>query len=257
MCRLLCIFLCCFSVAAAQDLAAYEKHFYNAPELVLPYRYLRPITLDSNKAYPLIIFLHGALQKGFDNEAQLRTGARYFLRDSIRNNYPAFVLFPQCPQADLWAYFENKAGDEDGMKFPFPKKPTEASAVLMKLVDSLVKRDRIDASRIYIGGLSQGGMGVLDLLARFPERFAAGFSICGAGNVSTAKRFAGKSALWLFHGSDDDVIPVNYSRRYYKFLQNAGSDVRYSEYPGVLHDSWNNAFGEADLMRWIFSKNRN
>src|SRR3954468_5168296 len=80
-----------------QDFSAYKKHYFNAPELNMPYRYLRPQNFDSTKQYPLVIFLHGAFEKGFDNESQLNIGGRFFLRDSIRKNYPAFILFPQCP----------------------------------------------------------------------------------------------------------------------------------------------------------------
>lgn len=206
----------------------------------------------------LLFFLHGAFEKGFDNEAQLNIGGRFFLRDSIRKNYPAYVLFPQCPEKDQWAYFETKTNPANGnvteVIFPFHKIPTEVASVLMRLVDSLQYADKIDLSRIYIGGISQGGMGVLDLIARYPQTFAAAFSVCGAGNVSTAKQFAGKTALWLFHGDADDVVPVGFSRNYFKRLQKLKADVLYSEYPGVKHNSWINAFSEPGLMYWLFSK---
>src|SRR5690242_4839623 len=103
------VFIYCFIFlvrpACAQDLSLYEKHYFNAPELNLPYRYLRPSGNDSS--YPLLIFLHGANAKGFDNDLQLQLGGYFFLRDSIRNNYPAYILFPQCPEIDLWAFFDN------------------------------------------------------------------------------------------------------------------------------------------------------
>jgi predicted peptidase len=243
---------------SAQDFSAYEKHYFNAPELNLPYRYLRPESFDSVKKYPLVIFLHGAHDKGFDNEAQLSIGGMFFLKDSIRKNYPAYILFPQCPPRDLWAYFETRRDPRGAVEvnFPFYKKPTDVSLALMKLVDSLTHSDKIDTSGIYVGGLSQGGMGVLDLIARYPRVFAGAFSICGAGNVSTATKFAGKTALWLFHGDADDVIPVSFSRNYFKKLQKLKSDVIYSEYPEVKHNSWVNAFAEPALMYWLFSKRK-
>ena len=244
----------------AQDFSDYEKHYFNAPELNMPYRYLRPKDSNSLIRFPLVIFLHGANAKGFDNEAQLNVGGRFFLRDSIRENYPSYVLFPQCPERDLWAFFEIKtdaaAGSVEQLNFPFSKKPTETSMVLMKLIDSLVHSDEIDAHRIYIGGLSQGGMGVLDLIARYPMVFAAAFSICGAGNVASTKNFAGKTSLWLFHGDSDDVVPVKFSRDYFKRLQKLKADVLYSEYRGVKHNSWVNAFSESSLMNWLFSKRK-
>jgi predicted peptidase len=255
--NLIILFSC---ITNAQDFSAYEKHYFDAPELNMPYRYLRPQSFDSTKKYPLVIFLHGAYEKGFDHESQLNIGGRFFLRDSIRKNYPAFVLFPQCPVADLWAYFETKIDPSTGnvteVNFPFNKKSTDVSSVLMSLIDSLKRSDKIDPSRVYIGGLSQGGMGVLDLIARYPNVFAAALSICGAGKESTAKNFAGKTALWLFHGDADDVVPVSFSRDYFKRLQKLRADVLYSEYKGVKHNSWVNAFSEQALMQWLFSKRK-
>jgi predicted peptidase len=244
----------------AQDFSAYERQYFNAPELNLPYRYLRPDNFDSTKKYPLVVFLHGAHEKGSDNESQLNIGGRFFLRDSIRKNYPAFVLFAQCPLLDVWAYFETKTDPTTDtiteINFPFNKKPTEVSSVLMKLLDSLVHSDKIDLSRVYIGGLSQGGMGVLDFIERYPKFFAAAFCICGAGNVSVAKNFAGKTSLWLFHGDADNVIPVRFSRDYFKRLQKLKGDVLYTEYQGVKHNSWVNAFNEPALLYWLFSKRK-
>jgi predicted peptidase len=222
-----------------------------------------------------LVFLHGAYEKGFDNEQQLLIGGKFFLRDSIRKRYPAYILFPQCPESDLWAYFElmpvasqNNSGIDPAFPsavspsririvFPYLEMPTGVSGVLIKLIDSLIKVDHIDRHRIYIAGLSQGGMGVLDLIARYPDFFAAGLSICGAGNVTRSRKFAGKTSLWLFHGTIDNIVPVTFSRDYYKSLQKLHADVRYSEYAGVRHDCWKNAFREPDFMSWLFSRHKN
>lgn len=221
----------------------------------LPYRLLSP-TGDTNNKYPLIIFLHGAFEKGNDNEAQLTIGGRFFMRDSILKNYPAYILFPQCPPDDSWAYFENQidftTGYAKDWNFPFRKEPNPASAALKKLLDQLLFSGKIDNRRVYISGISQGGMGVLDLIARYPETFAAAISICGAGEPGTTKLFAAKVPLWLFHGDQDKVVPPDFSRQYYKRLKKAGSIVRYSEYAGVEHNSWVKAFAEPDLMSWLF-----
>src|SRR4051812_8582233 len=92
---------------SAQDFTAYRKEVFRADGAELPYRILSP-TGDSSKKYPLIIFLHGAFEKGNDNKAQLSIGGRFFVQDSIRKNYPAYIVFPQCPVDDSWAYFENE-----------------------------------------------------------------------------------------------------------------------------------------------------
>ena len=259
--RLLIVFLFVnFGNDSYSQLSRYEKHVFSDNIFQLPFRLLRPTRLDPSVKYPLLIFLHGSYEKGGDNEMQLEIGGRFFLRDSIIEKYPAFVLFPQCPLSDSWTYFEADTDYSTGLvkklQFPLRKNPTTTTAALKKLIDSLISSGGIDQTRIYIGGLSQGGMGVLDLIARYPESFAAGFSICGAGNVNTAKRFAGKVSLWLFHGEKDDIIPTNFSRSFFKKLTRLKSDVRYNEYAGVFHNSWVNAFKEPDLMSWLFSKKK-
>lgn len=242
---------------SAQDLSAYRKNYFlGSNGIELPYRLLPPLTTE--KKNPLVIFLHGAFEKGVDNELQLNIGGRFFMRDSIRNNYPAYVLFPQCPADDSWAYFENqldlKTGYATDWNFPFRKEPAKITAVLKQLIDTLLASGMIDLSRVYIAGLSQGGMGVLDLIARNPQTFAAAISICGAGEPATSRLFAGKTSLWLFHGDKDEVVPVNFSRQYFKRLKKLASVVRYNEYPAVGHNCWGKALTEPDLMSWLFAQ---
>lgn len=257
---LLYLFLLTCFYTQGQDFSAYQKGVWKDGPFELPFRFLLPAKKDPTQKYPLIIFLHGAFEKGTDNERQLEIGGHFFLRDSIRENYPAFVLFPQCPETDSWAYFENRMDFTTGMatdwNFPFAKKPTVVTGALQKLMDSLLQKNNIDRSRIYIAGLSQGGMGVLDMVARYPDLFAAGLAICGAGEPATAKLFAGKVALWLFHGSSDEVVPVSFSQDYAKRLKRYGAVVKYSEYAGVGHTSWVQAFKEPELMRWLFSQHK-
>jgi predicted peptidase len=246
------------NIARAQDLPEYLSYEYREGNHVLQYRLLFPLPYESSKKYPLIVFLHGAFEKGNDNQAQLNIGGRYFLRMENRANYPAVVLFPQCPPNDSWVFFETKLDSNSGLaknwNFPFKKEPTPVSRLLKHLLDSLTTEGYIDSSRVYLGGLSQGGMGVFDLVARYPEMFAAAFPICGAGKVSTAKNFADEVALWIFHGEKDDIVPCRFSREYFKQLNKLGADVKYSEYPGVFHNSWVNAFREPELLQWLFSK---
>ncbi len=245
------------SVANAQDFTVYKKLYFEDGNKEIPYRLLSPVA-EPGKKYPLIIFLHGAFEKGTDNEAQLTIGGRFFLRDSIRKNYPAFVLFPQCPADDAWAYFENRLDLSTGLYtdwvFPFRKTPTQVTGILLKLIDSVVRNDTVDKSRVYIVGVSQGAMGVLDIIARKPGLFAAALSVCGAGEPFTTRLFAGKVALWLFHGDQDKVVPPDFSQEFYRRLKRAGSNTRFSGYAGVEHNSWVKAFAEPDLMKWLFTQ---
>ncbi len=243
----------------AQDLSEYKKEVFVRKDLGLAYRILYPLTFDAAEKYPLLIFLHGASEKGFDNEAQLDIGGRFFLSDSNRRNFPAVIVFPQCPPNDLWAYFETEldsVGIIKQVNFPFRKEPTAIISLLKQLLDSLVGLSFIDPNRIYLGGLSQGAMGVFDMVARYPDLFTAAFPICGAGKVSTADKFAKQTALWIFHGKEDDVVPVYFSRQFYHKLKKLNADVQYTEYPGVKHNSWVNAFQEKELLPWLFSKSK-
>jgi predicted peptidase len=249
-----------FSLIHAQDFNEYKKEAFVKQDQQLLYRMLYPISFNKSQKYPLLIFLHGAYEKGNDNESQLDIGGRYFLIDSNRRDFPAIVIFPQCPANDLWAYFDTELDSFGRVKrviFPFRKQPTAVTSLLKQLVDSLRQLSFIDTNRVYIGGLSQGGMGVFDIVARYPEIFAAAFPICGAGKTSTSSKFAKQTALWIFHGGDDDVVPVYFSRQFYHKLKRLGADVKYTEYPGVKHNSWVNAFREKDLLSWLFSKSKN
>jgi predicted peptidase len=225
----------------------------------LRYRLLTPVNYDTHKAYPLIIFLHGSGERGSDNAAQLLHGGDLFLKDSIRKDFPAFVVFPQCPQNESWAPFKLKrdsTGKVTGADFPADAPPARPGVLVKALIDSLLATGKIDAKRVYIGGLSLGGMGTFDMLARYPGLFAAAFPICGAGNVQTVPVFAGKVPVWIFHGGADPVVPVAFSRNYYLELKKLNAEVKYTEYPGVGHNSWDNAFAEPGLVPWLFQHHK-
>ncbi len=200
-----------------QDHNLFEEKYFQKGDNILPYRILYPLQYDKNKKYPVVVFLHGAREKGNDNLIQLELGASLFLQDTIRKKYPAIVIFPQCPRNDGWVYFEDKrdsAGNLIEMIFPFYKKAATPAALVKDVLDSLLMTGIADSSRMYIGGLSQGAMGVYDLLGRYPDYFTAAFPICGAGNANLTKHYAGKVSLWIFHGEKDDIVKPEYSRTF-------------------------------------------
>lgn len=224
----------------------------------LPYRLLLPIDYKPGNKYPLIIFMHGSGERGNDNTAQLKHGSKLFLNDSLRKEYPAIVVLPQCAKNSSWAVmgFNKDSVGWAGVKFNADTIPTVSAGLLHQLTDSLLHSGSVDYQRMYVGGLSMGGIGTFDILARYPNRFAAAFPICGAGNEEYATRFADGTALWIFHGAEDKVVPTKFSRDYYNKLRMAGCRVLYTEYPGVGHNSWDNAFAEPDLLSWLFSFKR-
>lgn len=240
--------------AMGQDLSQYQYKTFVRKGDTLRYRLLPPANYNPHKKYPLIIFLHGSGERGGDNNAQLLHGGEMFLRDSIRQNYPAFVLFPQCPATQTWAPMKVERDSSGKVKFDLDanEPPTPPTTLLVSLLDSISHSKSINIKKVYIGGLSLGGMGTFYMITRYPDIFAAAFPICGAGNAEQADRFAKKVPVWIFHGGADPVVPVEASRAYDVKLKALGAEEKYTEYPGVGHNSWDNVFVEPGLMPWLF-----
>ncbi len=235
--------------AVAQK-AVFEKKVMISAKDTLPYRLAYPQKYNPKKKYPLVIFLHGAGTRGTDNEAQL-VGVPAALTDSSgRSQYPCFILAPQCKKTDVWVKFPN---------FPKSLHATEAATpsmgVLIALTDSLLRSGMIDTRRVYVTGYSMGGEGVFDLLTRRPEMFAAAAPICSVADTSMAGKIS-HIPLWAFHGDQDDVNDVKYTRMMIAALRQAGGRPKYTEYPGVKHNSWLNAYREPELYRWLFAQRR-
>jgi predicted peptidase len=248
--------LICF-IAGAQDLSLFKAGVFVQKSDTLLYRYLLPENYDASKKYPLVIFLHGAGEKGNDNETQLIHGANVFLRDDVRSNYPAIVIFPQCPENQSWA---NYRFDKDSTgKRIFELRPDEPPTRPLEMVEELIshlkKQYPVDKKRIYVGGLSMGGMGTFEIARRNPKLFAAAFPICGATDARIAKKIKNIS-WWIFHGAKDDVVPPTSSMQIADALKNEKADVRFTLYPEANHNSWDPAFAEKDLFPWLFSKKK-
>lgn len=238
-----------------KDFSDYEKReFVSSAGMVLPYRLLVPEEIEPGRKYPLVLFLHGAGERGSDNEAQLTHGGQMWLNPVNRAKYPAFVVAPQCPATDYWAYPE-RPSTFVADSLPDLAEPTRAIAALRELVEEYTANLQVDAGRIYVMGLSMGGMAVYDLAARYPEVFAAAVPICG---VVKPERLAvaAQVPFRIYHGDDDSVVPVWGSRNAYCALRQAGATVDYFEFPGVNHGSWNNAFNDRDLLPWLFSQHK-
>jgi predicted peptidase len=221
----------------------------------LNYRILYPHDFDSQKQYPLILFLHGMGERGVDNKTQMRHGSKLFL-DSLKQ-YPAIVVFPQCPPTDYWAnlYRPDEGGAARRFTFHTDEGPNPSLKMVLELTDDLLDKPYIDASRFYVSGLSMGAMGVWELLWRIPERIAAALPICGAGPVEKASAMS-SVPLWIFHGASDSVVNPNYSIQLTKKIQQSGGKAKISLYPNVNHNAWDRAFAEPDFLSWMFSKKK-
>ena len=221
------------------------------------YRQLNPENIREGEKYPLVLFLHGAGERGKDNVSQLRNGGMMFTNPVNREKYPSFVLFPQCDVNEYWPTGKRPAeGYLNGnpLKKDFPIS-NELQRVA-ELLDYFIANNPVDENRIYIMGLSMGGLGTLDFVCRFPNRFAAAISICGAVNIDRLREFPGKTKFRLYHGNIDNVIPVTFSREAYKALKQTGKDVEYIEFNGINHDCWNPSFNSEDFLSWLYKQKK-
>ena len=252
------LLILCYTSLFSQDKSLFEKKLFIQKNDTLPYRILLPINYNPSKKYPLILFLHGSGERGNNNEAQLTHGAELFLRDSIRNNYPAIVVFPQCPANSYWSnvtIVNDTINKTRIFEFAPTGKPTTAMHLLLKLVNALQKNYPLQKSQFYVAGLSMGGMGTFELVRRKPNMFAAAMPICGGANSAIASKLT-KTNWWLFHGENDNVVNVQYSKDMAAAISNAGGSVKLTIYPNANHNSWDSAFAENDFMRWMFSNHK-
>lgn len=240
---------------STEVLEAFEAKTSTYEGKVLPYRILYPQDFDKDKKYPLHLFLHGAGERGDDNIAQLIHGADLFLKNQTQ--FPAIVLIPQCPLDDYWADVKiNREGSQNIFTFPQVPSPTWAMRAVQSLLDQTIAETYIDTDRIYLSGLSMGGMGTYELLSTRPDVFAAATPICGAGYPSNASTWAVKTPVWIFHGEDDQVVPIMYSQLLLETLVQQEVSPRVSFYPNVTHDSWTKAFAEPDFFSWIYKQSK-
>lgn len=246
---LACCAMATFAVSAFDFPAhqEYSRHmFVDSTGFEMPYRMLEPDTLRDGARYPLVLFLHGSGERGDDNESQLTHGASLFSDPVNMEKYPAFVLFPQCDES-AWTGRIDESFFMPGAKTP-PESRSERN--LMELIDTIASQNPVDTSRIYIIGISMGGIAAYDLACRHPEKFAAVVPICGAINPERLPE-ASKSRFLIFHGADDDEIPAICGREAYRALRKAGAQVDYIEFPGIGHECWNNAFNHPDFLPFL------
>ena len=235
----------------------YEAKIFEHQGDALPYRILLPKNFNPQNTYPLLLVLHGAGERGNDNQSQLVHGSYLFQSEQFRAKYPAVVVFPQCPKGSYWSSVEKDYETSLEKKYTYSKSLPNNSQleILEALMFFLEKNYRIDATRRYVGGLSMGGMGTFELVSRNPEYFAAAFPICGGANPNWAPLLQ-KTPLWIFHGEMDGVVWVEHSKRMYQALRKINAPFKLTLYPEVNHDSWHNAFADPDLMQWLFSQQK-
>jgi predicted peptidase len=231
-----------------------DKCTFTKRKASLPYRLLKPDDYDKggDVRYPLVVFLHGIGERGADNAKQLLHGVTEFVKESTRKKHSCFLAAPQCPPDNLWVFVT--PWDVSG-NLSLAKSPTQPTAMVLDLIDSLSKEYRIDADRIYLTGISLGGYCTWDLASRYPGLFAAAMPICGGGDPAKAEKLA-KLPIWAFHGDADTSVPVERSRDMIAAIKKAGGAPKYTEYKGVGHDSWTPTYKNDEVLDWLFEQKK-
>jgi predicted peptidase len=224
------------------------KEQFRSGDNVLPYRLMSPGNPKPGQKYPLVIFLHGAGERGNDNNVQLVHGVKEFANAQAREKFPCFLIAPQCPTGKRWVEVDWSAKQHD-----MPPKPSEPLNWLLALLEQMKKEKPIDTDRIYVTGLSMGGYGTWDLLSRHAEMFAAAVPVCGGGDEAKASVMKGVP-IWVFHGAKDTAVIPERSRNMVAAVKKAEGNIKYTEYPEVGHDSWNKAYADPELLPWMFGQ---
>jgi len=186
------------------------------------------------RAWPLVLFLHGAGELGDDLELVKKWGPPRLVEEG--KEFPFILVSPQCPEGDWWS------GQEQIL-------------VLDALLDDVAARYRVDEDRVYVTGLSMGGFGTWRLALEFPDRFAAIVPICGKGEPLLAKRIT-HLPVWVFHGADAQTVPPQASEKMAEALRACGGNVKYTVYPNTGHNSWSETYANPEVYQWLMAQTR-
>ena len=186
---------------------------------------------EKDKRWPLMLFLHGAGERGNDlNKVKVHGPPKIV---ETKKDFPFILVSPQCPEGVWW---------------------NDKLDVLINLLDEIEAKYNVDTERIYLTGLSMGGFGTWALASKYPDRFAAAAPICGGGMMIMVPGLI-KVPIWAFHGAKDNVVPVKESEEMVKMIKARGGDARLTIYPEAGHDSWTETYNNPELYEW-FLKHR-
>jgi poly(3-hydroxybutyrate) depolymerase len=265
------------SQTAEEILLKFQKRYHTFESTRLPYHVFIPDSYTPALKYPMVLGLHGAGERGDNNEAVLKNEmATVWALDSNQARWPCVIVVPQCPVNNSWADITWSAS------YSVDAQPISNELLTVNdILDSLEREFSIDTNRVYITGLSMGGLGTWDMIVRYPNRFAAAVPMCGVGDT-TKVNVISHVPIWNSHGAKDATVPVAYSRVMIAALEKSGRNVvythcrngnptgmteseladsiaagvtlLYSEYENVGHSVWNSAYTNPLLLPWVFSQ---
>ena len=199
-------------------------------KITMSYLLYLPKDYAQQDSWPLLLFLHGAGERGADLERVKVHGPPKLI--AAGKEFPFIVVSPQCPSNQWW-------------------QPHELAALL----DEVVEKYKVDQDRVYVSGLSMGGYGTWSLAGFSPDRFAALVPICGGGDPRSVRRFS-RVPVWVFHGAKDSVVPLSASQEMVDALEKVNGNVKFTVDPEADHDSWTAAYDDPELYKWLLEQKR-
>jgi predicted peptidase len=226
-------------------LEVFKPAVFAKSQTSIPYRYLRPENPAPRIKYPVVLFLHGMGERGGDNAIQIRNGIERLALPRMRASFPCHALVPQCPPSSSWGLAPERPG----------RKPDALNLALALVDETLRKHPDADPRRVYVIGLSMGGMATFRALETRPNFFAAAIPICGDGDAVRAKSYA-KTPVWIFHGDKDTTVRPAGSIRIEAALRRAGGRPKLTLLAGVGHAAWVPALNNDKTWEWLFAQRR-
>lgn len=221
-------------------------------EEALNYRIYIPENAETRNL-PIVVFLHGAGERGDDNGDQLNVGlCKPYFEKGYYKDFPAIFIAPQCPNDVRWVetdwdkcnYDSDAVGETDRLK------------LVRALIDEICEEYEADRSRIYITGISMGGYGTWNMIMHYPELFAAAMPICGAADVSKAEKLL-QLPIRTFHSADDWVVPPTGTREMAAKMKELNAEkFTYIEYENLGHGCWDATYENRDNIEWLFSNKK-
>mgnify|MGYP001206965508 FL=1 len=184
---------------------------------------------DSDTKFPLVLFLHGAGERGDDLRLVEKHGIPKMIINGIK--FPFITVAPQCPIFQYWS------------------EPVNVKTLLL-LVEEIIKKNKVDIERIYATGLSMGGYGTLAIAKERPDLFSAIIPVCGGLDTTNIRRLK-DTPIWLFHGAEDKVVPVENSELIYDLLKPINPEIKITIYKGINHNSWEKTYSNQKIYDWM------
>lgn len=223
-------------------------HASNGIDLL--YRLYIPMNYDPNKSYPVVLFLHGAGQRGNDNYSSLTLGIIEPFKDPNNPIYESIVIAPQCPAHESWGDYEPDLSERQKQALEEAK---DVGAI-MELINLVKDEYNVDSDRVYVTGLSMGGYGTWRMLYKAPDTFAAGIVVCGGCDPKYAEILK-DIPIKIFHGSKDDSVPIEEDKQIYNAIKELGGDkIEFKTFIGGGHGIWDYAYRTEGLFDWLFAQ---